>query len=87
MGVCGTSSRSVTKMKKCVTKMVNERRCHLLCKSKMHSMKKLSFIDTCVFNIVTQIFFSIEQPTMDHENVHKKCCKYVHHLTYSHSQK
>jgi hypothetical protein len=44
-------------------------------------MEKLSFIDTCVFNIVTQFFFSIEQPTMDHENVHKKCYKYAHHLT------
>lgn len=49
--------------------------------------EKASFPDTCEFNIVTQIFFSIEQPTMDHENMHKKCCKYAHHLTYYYSQK
>jgi hypothetical protein len=35
-----------------------------------HSMKKLSMLDTFVFNNVSQIFFSIGQPTMDHENVH-----------------
>jgi hypothetical protein len=34
-----------------------------------HGMKKLSMLDTCVFNNVSQIFFSIGQPTMDHQNV------------------
>jgi hypothetical protein len=35
-----------------------------------HGMKNLSMLDTCVFNNVSQFFFSIGQPTMDHENVH-----------------
>jgi hypothetical protein len=35
-----------------------------------HGMKKLSMLDTCVFNNVSQIFFSIGQSTMDNENVH-----------------
>jgi hypothetical protein len=35
-----------------------------------HGMNKLSMLDTCVFDNVSQIFFSIGQPTMDHENVH-----------------
>jgi hypothetical protein len=35
-----------------------------------HSMKKLSVLDTCVFNNISQILFAIGQPTMDHENVH-----------------
>jgi hypothetical protein len=35
-----------------------------------HDMMKLSMLDTCVFNNVSHIFFSIGQPTMDHENVH-----------------
>jgi hypothetical protein len=34
-----------------------------------HAMKKLSMLNSCVFNNVSQIFFSIGQPTMDHENV------------------
>jgi hypothetical protein len=45
------------------------RRCHYYARGK-HGMKKLSMLDTCVFNNVLEIFFSIGQPTMDHENVH-----------------
>jgi hypothetical protein len=37
-----------------------------------HGMKKLSMLNTFVFNNVSHIFFSIGQPTMDHENVHLK---------------
>jgi hypothetical protein len=35
-----------------------------------HGMKKFSMLDTCVFNNISQIFFSIGQPIMDHTNVH-----------------
>jgi len=37
-----------------------------------HGMKKLPMLNTCVFNNVSQIFFSIGEPTTDHENLHLK---------------
>jgi len=42
----------------------------IIMQERKHAMKKLSMLNTFVFNNVSQIFFSIGQPTMDHENVH-----------------
>jgi hypothetical protein len=63
--VCGLWHKQQT----CHRMMNERRRCHYYARGKTWH-EKLSMLNTCVFNNVSQIFFSIGQPTMDHENVH-----------------